>query len=241
MKVHFKELYLKKIYSTNKKAKELARRGLSEIIIIANEQTKGKGRFNRKWLSAKGGIYLSILLKEENIEKTKYLTFIAAISVVRAIEKIAKIKTKIKWPNDVHINKKKLCGILTESILGNINYVVVGVGINVNQEKFPKEIRDIAISLKIYLKKEIDKEKILGQFLKEFILLYDKYMYKKYNEILNLFKKNCDTIGKNVKAVTLNKEVYGKAVDVDKDCNLILMLKNSEIKKIIEGDIFVLD
>lgn len=239
--MHFKKLCFKKINSTNKKAKELARKGLSEIIIIANEQTKGKGRFNRKWFSSKGGIYLSILLKQKNIEKIKYLTLIAAISVVKAIEKIAKIKTKIKWPNDVHINKKKLCGILTESFLGKTSYVIVGIGININQEKFPKEIKNIATSLRIHLKREIDKEKILWQFLKEFIFLYNKYKNKKYIEILNLFKKNCDTIGKNVKVVTLKKEFYGKAVDVDEDCNLILRLKDNKIKKIIEGDIFVLD
>ena len=241
MKVHFKQYYFKKINSTNEKAKDLAKKGLSNIVVIADEQTKGKGRFNRKWFSSLGGLYFSILLKGKNIDKIKYLTFIAAISIVKAIEKIVKIKTKIKWPNDVHTNKKKICGILTETVLSNKNYVVVGVGININQEKFPKEIKDITTSLKIQLGKKIDKEKILKQFLKEFNKLYAQYENKKYKEILNLFRKYCDTIGKNVKAKTIKQSFYGKIIDIDNDCNLILRLKNKKIKKIIEGDIFVLD
>jgi len=235
------KLKFKKINSTNEKAKELAKKGLFDIVVVAEEQTKGRGRFDKKWFSSEGGLYFSILLKEKNIEKVKYLTFIAALSVVKAIERVVGLKTKIKWPNDVHINKKKLCGILTENGLGRENHVIVGVGINVNQSKFNKKISNIATSLKLELNKKINKEKILNKFLEEFSLLYKQYKNKKYKKILIEWKENCDTIGKNVKAVTLKKEFYGKAVDVDKDCNLILKLKNKKTKKIIEGDIFILD
>lgn len=234
------KLKFKKINSTNEKAKELAKKGLFDIVVVAEEQTKGKGRFDRKWISSEGGLYFSILLREKNIEKAKYLTFIAALSVVKSIEK-AGLKTKLKWPNDVHINKKKLCGILTETFSGKESYVVVGVGINVNQSKFNKKISDIATSLKLELNKKINKEKILNKFLEEFSLLYKQYKNKKYKKILNLLKENCDTIGKDIKLKSINRIFYGKVIDVDKDCNLILKLKNKKIKKIIEGDIFILD
>jgi len=235
----FEKLDFKKINSTNEKAKDLARKGLFDVIIAADEQTKGKGRFNRKWFSSEGGLYFSILLKEKNVDKMKYLTFIAAVSVVKAISKVTKLKTKIKWPNDVHFNNKKLCGILTESVLGKENYVVVGVGMNVNQTKFHKSIKDITTSLKIQFKKPIDKNEILNQFLKEFSKLYSQYKNKKYKKILNEWKAWCDTIGKDVKVKTLSQNFYGKVIDVDKDCNLLIKLKNKKIKKIIEGDVFV--
>lgn len=231
----------KKINSTNEKAKDLARKGVSDVVIVADEQTKGKGRFNRKWFSSLGGLSFSILLKEKNVENVKYLTFIAAVSVVKAISKVTKLKTKIKWPNDIHFNNKKLCGILTESVLGKENYVIVGVGMNVNQTKFHKSIKDIATSLKIQLKKPIDKNKILNQFLIEFEKSYTQYKNKEYKKILKLFKKNCDTIGRDVKVKSINKVFYGEVIDVDKNCNLILKLKNKKIKKIIEGDVFVID
>jgi BirA family biotin operon repressor/biotin-[acetyl-CoA-carboxylase] ligase len=240
MKVCFKKLNFKKITSTNDKAKELAKRGLFDVVILAEEQTKGKGRFKRKWFSSKGGLYFSILLKQKNTEKVKYLTFIAAISVVKAIKKITGLKTKIKWPNDVYFNKGKLCGILTESVFGKEDYVIVGVGININQSRFNKKISNIATSLKILLKKEINKEKVLNQFLKEFNLLYNQYKNKKYKKILREWKYYYGTIGKDVKVISLNKNFYGKVIDVDNDCNLILRLKNNKIKKIIEGDVFVL-
>jgi len=232
------KLKFKKINSTNEKAKELAKKGLFDIVVVADEQTKGKGRFDRIWFSSEGGLYFSILLKEKNIEKAKYLTFIAAVSVVKAVEEVAELKTKIKWPNDVHINKKKLCGILTETFE---DYVVVGVGINANQTKFNQSIKNISTSLKIELNKKINKEKILNKFLEEFSLLYNQYKNKKYKKILIKWKENCDTVGRDVKVKSLKKEFCGKAIDVDENCNLILKLKNGKIKKIIEGDIFILD
>ena len=228
----------KKLNSTNERAKLLAKKGFFDVVIVADEQTKGKGRFNRKWFSSKGGLYLSILLKEQDIGNVKYLTFISALSAVKSIEKITGLKAKIKWPNDIHFNGKKLCGILTETFKEG---VVVGVGINTNQKKFNKQISNIATSIKIESNKTVDKEKLLNKCLEEFSLLYKQYKNRKYKKILALLKKNCDTIDREAKVKTLKKEFYGKAIDIDEECNLILRLKNSKIKKIVEGDVFVLD
>src|SRR3989338_10621694 len=136
----YKIHYFKSLESTQDKAKEFAKKNLSNAVIVADVQTKGRGRFKRKWHSAKGGLWMSILLKPKNTENLQYLTFIAAIAVVKSIKKIANLKTSIKWPNDVHFNGKKLCGILTEGDFGKENFAVIGIGLNVNQKKFSKEI-----------------------------------------------------------------------------------------------------
>ena len=134
----YKIYHFKSLPSTQDKAKEFAKKGLSNVIIIADVQTRGRGRFKRKWYSSKGGLWMSILLKPSTIQNLQYLTFSAAVAVVKAIKKILNLNIKIKWPNDVHYNGKKLCGILTEGIFGKENHVVVGIGVNVNQNKFTK-------------------------------------------------------------------------------------------------------
>lgn len=232
--------HFKSLTSTQDKAKELAKKGMSNIVIVADTQTKGRGRFNRKWYSDKGGLWMSILLKPANVENMQYLTFTAAISIIKYIKKLTRLSTKIKWPNDVHYKGKKLCGILTESFLGKENYVIVGIGVNVNQVKFHYEIIDIATSLKILKKKTIDIKKLTQNIISEFFMLYNNYYNKnKFNKIINIWKKNCDTINKNVIVSTRTKKIGGKAIGVDNNCNLLLKMKNNKVVKITEGDINV--
>ena len=228
----------KSLPSTQDKAKEFAKKGLSNIVIVADTQTKGRGRFKRKWYSDKGGLWMSILLNPSNIENVQYLTFAAAIAVVKSIKKLTRLDTKIKWPNDVHYEGNKLCGILTEGIFGKENFIVVGIGVNVNQDKFSNEIKDIATSLKILKKKTVNIEKLTKNIVSEFFMLYNNYYNRtKFNNIVNIWKKNCDTINKNVIAITRTKKLSGKAVGVDSNCNLLLKLRNNKVIKIIEGDV----
>ncbi|MBN4048987.1 biotin--[acetyl-CoA-carboxylase] ligase [archaeon AH-315-M20] len=234
----FKFYRFKTLDSTNNKAKEFANKELYNLVVIAEKQTKGKGRFKRKWSSDLGGLYMTIVLRVKNIDKIKYLTFIAAISVARTINKLAKLNSKVKWPNDVLVDEKKICGILTETISGKENYALVGIGVNVNQQKFPKNIINKSISLFLRINKKFNIEKISKLIIKEFNNLYQYYKNENYKKILEIWKKNSHTLGKEVKAKTLSGTFAGKAVGVDKNCNLILRLKNGKIKKIIEGDIF---
>jgi len=125
----FKIIYFNKLDSTNTKAKQILK---SNIIIIAEEQLKGKGRFKRDWNSSRGGIYLSIIVNIENIKDLPFLTFIASISVQKAIKSTHNLQTTMKWPNDLIYHKKKLCGILTESVIGKKKLAIVGIGINTN-------------------------------------------------------------------------------------------------------------
>jgi BirA family biotin operon repressor/biotin-[acetyl-CoA-carboxylase] ligase len=231
----FKVHHFKSISSTNDKAKSYPKGS----VIVADEQTKGRGRFKRKWSSAKGGLYMSLVLSAS--EKQGYLTFIAAISVQKAVKKLFKLETKLKWPNDVLYDGKKLCGILSEgTFLGNVDKMIMGIGVDVNN-KIPLSLKNKSISLKSILKKEINKEKLVKAVLKEFEILYNDHKNKKYSKILNLWKKLSHTLGRKVKAVTQKGTYIGKAVDVDKNCSLILRLKNGAKKRIIEGDIFALD
>ena len=239
-KMQYKIFHFNSLTSTQDKAKEFARKGLGNIVVISDIQTKGRGRFKRKWYSDKDGLWMSILLKPKNVKNLQYLTFAAAISVVKSIKKIADLNTSIKWPNDVHCKKKKLCGILTEGIFGKDNYVVVGIGLNVNQNKFPNEIKNIASSLKIIEKKTFNIKKLTEIIIGEFAILYDNYYKKnKLKNILKIWSIYCDTINKNITVITRTKKINGKAVGVDKDCSLLLKLKNGKIIKIMEGDINV--
>lgn len=183
---------------------------------------------------------MSVLLKPKNAENLHYLTFAAAIAVVKSVKKNANLNASIKWPNDVHYNGKKLCGILTEGIFGKEDYAVVGIGVNVNQKNFPDGIKGAAASLRIIKKKIFSKKIFLRSIADEFFALYNSHCGKaSQNRILEAWKKYCDTINKNVIAATRTRKLQGKAIGVDKDCSLLLKTKNNKVIRIVEGDIRV--
>lgn len=239
-KMHYKIHYFKFLISTQDKAEEFAEKGLSNTVILAGNQIKGRGRFNRKWHSDKGGLFMSILLRPKNVRNLQYLTFIAAISVRNSIKKTTNLQTNIKWPNDLHYKGRKLCGIITEGKFGKNNFVSVGIGLNVNQAKFRNEIRDTAISLRMIKHRVFDIKKLAGSICKEFFFLYKQYYSEnKLEKIRNIWEKYCDTINKRVTVISQSRKIYGKAVGIDTECNLLIKLKNNRIIKIIEGDINV--
>ncbi|MBZ9572173.1 biotin--[acetyl-CoA-carboxylase] ligase [Patescibacteria group bacterium] len=168
MNLEFKIKKFKKISSTNKKAKDLAKKGISPwTVILAEEQSTGYGQEKRKWLSPKGGLYFSIILPKSKIEDLQTLTILSAFVVAKIIKKKFSLEPLIKLPNDVLLNQKKVAGILTENIIGkDVKLSVMGIGLNTNIEKFPKDLQDIATSLKIELGKEVDNKEILGQIIK---------------------------------------------------------------------------
>ena len=238
--MQYKIHHFNSLTSTQDKAKDFAEKGVGDIVIVSDIQTKGRGRFKRKWHSGKGGLWMSILLKPKNADNLQYLTFAAAVSVAESIEKASHLKTNIKWPNDVHYKGKKLCGILTEGVFGKENFVIVGVGLNVNQNKFNEEIKNTATSLRIIKHKIFDINKLAKRISSGFFELYTYHYNKnKLGKISTVWKKYCDTINKNVTVITKTGKFNGKAIGIDKDCSLLLKLKNNNIVKIIEGDINV--
>ena len=183
---------------------------------------------------------MSILLKPGNMQNIQYLTFAAAISVVKSIKKISKINTNIKWPNDVHYKGRKLCGILTENVFGKENHAIVGIGLNANQDKFPHDIKDIATSIKIITNKKTNINYLSQNIINEFFNIYkNQYNKNKLTNITKEWKKYCDTMGRKVSVIAKDGTLKGKAIGIDENCSLLLKLDNGKIRKIIEGDVKV--
>lgn len=238
--MNYKTYNFNSLTSTQDKAREFAGKGIDKAVIAAEIQTRGRGRFGRKWHSSKGGLWMTILLKPDNITYLQYLTFAASVAVVKTIKESASLNVNIKWPNDVHYKEKKLCGILTESIFGKNNYVAIGIGLNVNQNSFDDGIKDIATSLKIVRKRNFDIKKLIQTIADKFFHFYDKYYDNgRHERILSVWKKYCDTLGSDVKVISKSGVISGRAIGVDKDCSLLLMIKDGTIRKIIEGDVRV--
>ncbi|MCM8711177.1 biotin--[acetyl-CoA-carboxylase] ligase [Clostridium sp. SYSU_GA19001] len=239
-------IHFNSIDSTNIKAKKLADSIVKDgTIVIAEEQTSGKGRLGRNWISPQyKGIWMSIILKPDlnPIEAVK-LTQIAAAAVVTGTEEFG-IKTYIKWPNDIVINHKKVCGILTEmnAELTRINYVIVGIGINVNidETEFPGDIKHIATSLKIESKKSINRQKLAGNILNNFEKLYVQFV--KQNDLsssINICRENSALIGKNIIIINRETSVEAKAIDIDEDGRLLVEYKDGRRESLISGEISI--
>lgn len=176
-----KRYHFEIIDSTNKTAKDLAQEGaVHGTLITADAQNAGIGRRGRSWSSEKdAGIYMSMLLRPQiETDKASMLTLIAALAVETAIVATLECQPMIKWPNDVVLNKKKICGILTEMALKGteIDYVIIGIGINANNKTFPEEIISTASSLFLELEKEIDKEMLITEIWKYFAVYYNRFM-----------------------------------------------------------------
>lgn len=238
--------YFPKLESTNIIAKEKAthkEEGVNEgTIVIAERQSAGKGRLGRKWFSPTGGIWLSIILYPQlSPSYIPRITLMTAVAVVKAIERCAQIKGQIKWPNDILINEKKVCGILTEmsAELDLINWVVVGIGINVDikKQEFPEDIREKTTSLKEALRKEISRVRLVQIFLKEFERYYELLKKKEISLILKEWKSYSHTLGKKIKINIGENIVTGEAIDVNEKGELILKKKDGELIEIISGTI----
>jgi BirA family biotin operon repressor/biotin-[acetyl-CoA-carboxylase] ligase len=159
----------KTISSTNKKAKEMSNLGVAPWTVIVSEvQENGYGRKGEAWYSPLGGLYFSIILPRGNIEDLQTITILSAFIVAKVIKESFNIEPLIKLPNDVLLNGKKICGILTENVIGSdVKLSVIGIGINTNIENFPNELKDIATSLKMELGHEVDNDVLLEKIITE--------------------------------------------------------------------------
>ncbi len=156
----------KKVSSTNVLAKKAKNKPWS--IILADEQTAGYGRKKDYWFSPKGGLYFSVILPKSNLEDLQTLTLLAAFAIAETIKENLKIEPFIKLPNDVYINNKKVAGILTENVVGkDVKFSVMGIGLNTNISRFPKNLERTATSLQLELKKKINNKKILVEIIKK--------------------------------------------------------------------------
>ena len=232
---------LESVDSTNDYAKKKAKELVDGSVIISLEQVKGKGRRGRSFHSGKGdGIYLSIILKPGfEPAKAPFITSIAGAALVNTFNKF-NIQTKVKWPNDVLINGKKVAGILTEmsADMEFIEYIVLGVGINVSGLEFPSELKNIATSLKLegY---DVKKLSIIWQFIYEFELLYNLYLNENTSEVVNILRNNSSVIGKQINVHYMNEIESAIAVDINNQGALIIKTQEGEVKELSSGEISI--
>jgi BirA family biotin operon repressor/biotin-[acetyl-CoA-carboxylase] ligase len=164
-----KILEFEKLESTQKKAKEIAKEAEPWTVVLAKEQTGGYGRKGNFWYSPKGGLYFSVILPKTKIEDLQILTILTAFCVAKILKEDFKLEPFIKLPNDVYVNGKKICGILTENIIlgKEVKNSIIGIGLNTNIEKIPRDLENIATSIKIELKKEVENKELLKKIFEE--------------------------------------------------------------------------
>ncbi|MDF2606418.1 MAG: birA [Bacillales bacterium] len=234
------------VTSTQKIATEMAMSGAAEgTVIVAEEQTEGRGRLQRKWHTPSGNsVAMSIIIRPRILlSSTPHFTLLVAVSIVKAIKDISTLNPKIKWPNDILINGKKSVGILTElnAEADQINFLIVGIGINVNQliDDLPKEIQNIATSLAIEAGKKFRRAELIRSILTNLEYFYEKYIREGFTSIKDIWEKESCTIGENIIAKTSLETIEGKAIGITNDGILLLEDKEGKIHNIISGDIFI--
>ncbi|WP_246625013.1 biotin--[acetyl-CoA-carboxylase] ligase [Fictibacillus nanhaiensis] len=232
------------VKSTQEIAHSLAREGAVEgSIVLADEQTGGRGRLGRAWQSPSGtGIWMSLILRPKiPLQKAPQLTLLIAVAASKAIEKVTGLEAAIKWPNDLLINGKKVAGILTElqAEADSIHSVIVGIGINVNQEKkhFTEEIAEIATSLAIEGNKTYKRAEIVGSILTEIESLYQSYLQNGFGVIKLLWEARAFSLGKRITARSVSGSITGYAKGITDEGVLLLEDDQGEIHSIYSADI----
>ena len=222
-------IFLESVDSTNNYAKRIAEQGAETgTLVVAEEQTGGKGRRGRSWETPKGAnIAMTILLKPQiRPEHASRLTLLMAMAVVRGIQSVTGLEAGIKWPNDVVVDGHKVCGILTEmsTEVDYINYVVIGTGINVNQTEFPEEIREIAGSLKQAAGHAIARAELVAVVMEELEDLYGTFLKTEdLSALKEEYNKHCVTCGHEIRVLEPGHEYTGVAEGINQDGELMVV------------------
>jgi BirA family biotin operon repressor/biotin-[acetyl-CoA-carboxylase] ligase len=227
--------YFPEIGSTMDAARELAKKGAGEgTIVIAEAQTRGRGRLSREWLSPEGGIYFTLVLRPGiSPAYAPRINLMVSIAVAATIRKLFGLKAELKWPNDVLIEGRKVCGILAEmdAEMDVVNFVNVGIGINANTSipQFEKTVT----SLKDASGKEISRKEFLSALLMEIERRQSLLMKA---DLLQEWRELSVTLNKNVRIVAADEVIVGRAIDIDTTGALIVKGKNGSLKKAMAGD-----
>ena len=226
--------------STNKTCWEMGEQGLPEgTCIFAEHQKKGRGRLGRQWTSPKGrSILLSVLLRPE-IEPgaVSRVTLAAALAVIRAVEEATGLRAGVKWPNDVLLEGKKLCGILTEmsAETDRVHFVVLGIGLNVNTAA--RDLPPGSISLAEALGKKVDRLALAKALLRQLEHYYELVKKGRAKEICEEWEACSETTGRQITAKLLNRTVHGTATGIDEDGALWIRHDNGFQERILSGDV----
>jgi BirA family transcriptional regulator, biotin operon repressor / biotin---[acetyl-CoA-carboxylase] ligase len=208
-------------------------------LVLAETQTKGRGRLGRNWFSPKHkGIYLSLILRPKIMPTdAPALTLLAAVSICEAIKAYTCLEAQIKWPNDLLVAGRKLCGILTElsAETDKINFIVIGIGLNVNNDK--KSLISGATSLKEQKKEPFNRVLLLQEMLRRIEANYLLFQAKGSRQIMEKWREFSITLGKRVKVYCQRKHIEGEAVDIDADGGLLIRSDSGVTQKVMAGDV----
>lgn len=243
-----KLLCLSEVDSTNTRAKELALAGEPEgLVVVADCQTAGRGRMGRSFQSPKGkGIYLTALLRPHlPPERLMIATALAGVAVCGAVEDVCGLSPGLKWPNDPVLNGRKLCGILTELSLeaetGSLQYLVVGIGVNVlhTPEDFSPEVAAIATSLAAELGRPVSRPALAAALIARLDRLRAALASGETEPYLVEYRRRCVNLGKRVRLLTPSGEESGEAVDVDRDFGLVVRKDDGTVTTVRSGEVSV--
>lgn len=223
--------------STMDEAGLLARRGCPDFsVVIAQRQTRGRGRMQRSWLSADGGLYFTVVVRPEiPMLLTGLVNLAAAVDMADVLRSAYGVDARLKWPNDILVGQRKICGVLSQMAVEGerVEYLNIGVGLNVNNA--PQEEEPIAISLKALLGKSVPRREILTAFLDRFETRVGDFNPRR---VIDQWKANNVTLGREVRVFTINQHVEGRAVDIDSHGGLILATADGGRQTVLVGDCF---
>lgn len=234
--------YLPEVDSTNLYAKKWAIEGAVDgAVVVADMQTGGRGRLGRAWSSPSGnGLWMSVVLRPLIApDKAPQITLATAVGVAAGLRDLG-YDAGIKWPNDIYINGRKVCGMLTEmhASMESVEWVVVGIGINCLNREFPPEIRDIATSLALSGEKPVVRAEVAAAVLNRLEEYYDMLYREGFGRIREEWLANNITLGKRVKITTLTETMYGQALDMNGDGSLLLQREDGGEFTLVTGDVF---
>ncbi len=237
-------LFSHSVDSTNKWAEKLATYGAREgTVVIAETQTAGRGRSGKKWISPSGGLWFSLILRPKlSPAETVKLTFVAGLAVAKVLQENFNLDVETKWPNDVLVNGRKICGILLEmNTTGEaVSFVVVGIGVNANfdaAKSFPEQLKKTATSLENELGRKVHLEKLFGALLERLEALYELFTKEGFTSILEEWKKKAAFLGRHVEVTGRAENISGLALNVDHEGVLILRLEDGTIRRVFVGDV----
>jgi BirA family biotin operon repressor/biotin-[acetyl-CoA-carboxylase] ligase len=237
-------VFLHEVSSTNDFAKELAGYGADEgTVVLSERQTAGRGRLSREWISPRGGLWFSVVVRPElKPAEAVTLVFVAGLAVAEVLGELYGLKAETKWPNDVLVNGRKVCGILAEmNTTGEkVNYAIVGVGLNANFDVvkvFPEELMKTAVSLENVLGRKVRLDELLRAVLEKLENSYELFMKEGFDPILTKWKRYAGFLGCQVEVACGTEKWVGLASDVSNDGSLILRLEDGALKRFSVGDV----
>ena len=242
---NLKVYYAKEVTSTNNWAKQLAAEDeSSEMLVVTDFQSFGKGRRGRTWVAPKGkDIFMSLLLRPEiKPAQASMLTLVMGFSVVQTLNEVLEIKSQIKWPNDIVYNGKKLCGILTEmkGQADSVEYVIIGTGINCNTQEFKDKAVENAISLAVICGEEVDRTLIIAAVINAFAVNYEKFLASNdLTALINDYNNVLVNKDREVRVYKANDSWTGVARGINKRGELLVEDSEGDIQRIFSGEVSV--